>query len=156
LESKTEGELVENVMAKRVVKIESEATVREAASLMDHRKCSCLVVARENTALGIVTERDLVRKVLAIEVDPSKVLISDIMSTPLITVFPKATVIEAAEKMSEYLIRRLVVVDESGVLVGLITAADIARLLARKKEYSDSQLNAIARLRKDGTGGPYQ
>ncbi len=100
--------------------------------------------------------KNLVRKVLAIEVDPSKVLISDIMSTPLITVFPKATVIEAAEKMSEYLIRRLVVVDESGVLVGLITAADIARLLARKKEYSDSQLNAIARLRKDGTGGPYQ
>jgi CBS domain-containing protein len=156
LESETEGELVENVMAKRVVKIESEATVREAASLMDQRKCSCLVVAHENVALGIVTERDLVRKVLSIDVDPSKVLISDVMSTPLITVLPKATVIEAAEKMSEYLIRRLVVVDESGVLVGLITAADIARLLARKKEYSDSQLNAIARMRKDGTGGPYQ
>jgi CBS domain-containing protein len=155
LESKAESELVEDVMATRVVRIESDATVREAASLMDRRRCSSLVVARANSALGIVTERDLVRKVLALGVDPTKVLISDVMSTPLITVNPKATVIEAAEKMSEYLIRRLVVVDENGVLIGLITAADIARLLAKKKEYADSALNAIARMRSDGTGGPY-
>jgi CBS domain-containing protein len=156
LEGQIQTELVEDVMATRVVKIESDTTVRDAASLMDRRKCSSLVVVRANAALGIVTERDLVRKVLAIDVAPSKVLISDIMSTPLITIGPKATVIEAAEKMSEYLIRRLVVVDETGVVVGLITAADIARLLAKKKEYSDSALNAIARMRKDGTGGPYQ
>jgi CBS domain-containing protein len=156
LESQTDRDLVEDVMATRVVKIESEATVREAASLMDRRRCSCLVVARENMALGIVTERDLVRKVLALGVDSSKVLISDIMSTPLITVSPKATIIEAAEKMSEYLIRRLVVVDQNEELVGLITAADIARLLAKKKKYSDFVLNAVARMRKDGTGGPYQ
>jgi CBS domain-containing protein len=155
LESQASSELVEDVMASRVVKIENDATVREAASLMDRRRCSSLVVVRANLALGIVTERDLVRKVLAIGVDPSKVLISDIMSTPLIMVGPKATVIDAAEKMSEYLIRRLVVIDESGVLIGLITAADIARLLAKKKQYADSALNAIARMRKDGTGGPY-
>jgi CBS domain-containing protein len=106
-------------------------------------------------ALGIVTERDLVRKILAAGVDPSKVLMSDVMSTPLVTIGPEATVSEAAEKMSEYLIRRLVVVDDDGALVGLVTAGDIAKLLARKKEYSDSVLNALARMRKDGTGGPY-
>ncbi len=156
METQTEGELVEDVMATRVVTIASETTVREAASLMDRRRCSCLVVARENTAIGIVTERDLVRKVLALGVDSAKVLISDIMSTPLITISPKATIIEAAEKMSEYLVRRLVVVDVNGVLVGLITAADIARLLAKKKQYSDSVLNAVARMRKNGTGGPYR
>ena len=143
-------------MATRVVRIERDATVREAASLMDRRKCSCLVVAQGSTALGIVTERDLVRKVLASDVDSSKVLISDVMSTPLITVDPKVSVVEAAEKMSEYLVRRLVVVNENGVLVGIITAGDIARLLARNNEFSDSALNAIARMRKDGTGGPYQ
>jgi CBS domain-containing protein len=85
LGSQTGGELVEDVMATRVVRIERDATVREAASLMDRRKCSCLVVAQGSTALGIVTERDLVRKVLALDIDPSKVLISDVMSTPLIT-----------------------------------------------------------------------
>ncbi len=156
LQSNTEEDLVEDVMAKQIVKMESEATVREAAALMERRRCSCLVVARGSIAVGIITERDLVRKVLAISVDPSKVLISDIMSTPLITIGPQATIIEAAEKMSEYLVRRLVVVDKSGALVGLITASDIARLLAKKKEYSDSTLNAIARMRKDGTGGPYR
>jgi CBS domain-containing protein len=156
LESDADGELVEDVMATKVVTIDSEATVKTAASLMARRKCSCLVVVRGSAALGIVTERDLVRKVLAAGINPSKVLISDVMSAPLITTRPKATVIEATQKMSEYLIRRLVVVDESsGALVGLITANDVAKLLAKEKEYSDSELNAIARMRH-GTGGPYE
>ncbi len=146
---------VEDVMAKKVVTIDYVATVRDAASLMARRKCSCLVVLQGKAAIGIVTERDLVRKILAVGVDPSKVLISDVMSAPLVTIGAGATVVDAAEKMSEYLIRRLVVVDESGALVGLITSGDIAKLLARKKAYSDSALNALARMRKDGTGGPY-
>ena len=146
---------VEDVMAKQVITIGPKATVKAGASVMAQRKCSCLVVVEGDSALGIVTERDLVRKVLAAGVDPSKVLISDVMSTPLVTIGAGLTVSEAAEKMSEYLIRRLVVVDDSGALVGLITAGDIARLLARKKEYADSALNALARMRKGGTGGPY-
>ena len=148
-------ERVEDVMAKNVVTVDRKTTVKDGASLMARRKCSCLVVLQGDDALGIVTERDLVRKILAAGVDPSKVLMSDVMSTPLVTIGPEATVSQAAEKMSEYLIRRLVVVDDDGALVGLITAGDIAKLLARKKEYSDSALNALARLKKDGTGGPY-
>ena len=155
MSSQPDEEGVEDVMAKNVVTINREATVKEAASLMDRRKCSCLVVVQGDAAIGIATERDLVRKVLAAGVNPSKVLVSDVMSTPLVTIGAGSTVVEAADKMSEYLIRRLVVVDENGALVGLITAGDIARLLARKRQYSDSALNALARMRKDGTGGPY-
>ena len=154
--SEAEEERVEDIMAKRVVTIGFEATVRDGASLMARRKCSCLVVLRGGAAIGIVTERDLVRKVLAEGVDPSKVMIGDVMSTPLITIVAGSTVTEAAERMSDYLIRRLVVVDEGGALVGLVTAGDIARLLARKNEYSDSALNAIARMKKGETGGPYR
>ncbi len=149
-------EKVEDIMAKKVVTIGYESTVRDAASLMAQRKCSCLVVLRGGAAIGIVTERDLVRKVLAEDFDSSKVLISDVMSTPLVTIEAGSTVTDAAERMSDYLIRRLVVVDASGALVGLVTAGDIARLLARKNEYSDSALNAIARMKKGETGGPYR
>ncbi|MGH9918915.1 MAG: CBS domain-containing protein, partial [Nitrososphaerales archaeon] len=83
------GELVEDVMAKNVVTIDRQATVNEAASIMASRKCSCLVVVSGDSAVGIVTERDLVRKILALDIDPSKVLVSDIMSNPVVTIGPK-------------------------------------------------------------------
>jgi CBS domain-containing protein len=156
VESQADKERVEDVMAKNVVTVNREATVKDAASQMARRKCSCLVVLQGGIAVGIVTERDLVRKILAEAVDPSRVLISDVMTTPLVTIEVGSTIAEAGERMSEYLIRRLVVVDKSGALVGLITAGDIARLLARKNDYSDSALNAIARMRKGETGGPYK
>lgn len=156
MEAKPDGGLVEDVMAPKVVTIDGGATAEEGASLMANSKCGCLVVVRGGTALGIVTERDMVRKILAVGADPSKVLVSDVMSTPLIQIGPKAEVVEAAEKMSEYLVRRLVVVDETGTLVGLITASDIAKELARRQEYNDSALNALARMKRGGTGGPYE
>lgn len=146
---------VKDVMSTKVVTIEGGATVKEAASIMTSRKCSCLVVLRSGIAYGILTERDLVRKVLAIWVDPSKVLVSDVASTPLVTIGGRSTVADAAKRMSEYLIRRLVVVDERGAMVGLLTAGDIAKLLAKKAAYSDTTLNALARMKQDGTGGPY-
>jgi len=151
-----EADHVEDIMAKEVVTIDRGATVKEAAARMARRKCSCLVVLHADSAVGVVTERDLVRKILAASVDPSKVLTSDVMSTPLITIEAGSTVLEAAQKMSEYLIRRLVVVDKSGALVGLVTAGDIAKLLAKKASYSDTALNALARIKKGGTGGPYK
>jgi CBS domain-containing protein len=156
LDSQPVEEGVEDVMARKVVTVGYKTNVRDAASLMARRKCSCLVVLEGDAAVGIVTERDLVRKILAEGVDPSKVLISDVMTTPLVTIEAGATVREASERMSEYLIRRLVVVDKAGGLVGLITAGDIARLLAKKNAYSDSALKAIARMKKGETGGPYK
>ncbi len=156
METEDEVELVEDIMAKNVVTIDHETSVKEAASRMERRKCSCLVVMDGEIAIGIVTERDLVRKVLALGVDPSKVPIGDVMSTPLVTIDAGSTVLEAAAKMSDYLIRRLVVVDSGGALVGLITAGDIAKLLAKKASYSDMALNALARMKTGGTGGPYK
>lgn len=156
MESEPASEVVEKVMSRKVVTVDRAETVKAAASLMAKRKCSCLVVLAGGIAVGVVTERDLVRKILASSVDPSKVLISDVMSTPLVTIRSDSSALEAAEKMSEYLIRRLAVVDGKGELVGLITAGDIARLLAKKKAYGDSSLNAMARMKKDGTGGPYE
>ena len=112
LTSQADEETIEDVMSSKVVTVDRNATVKAAASLMTKRKCSCLVVLNENAAIGIVTERDLVRKILAADVDPSKVLISDVMSTPLVTIDSSSSVLAAAEKMSEYLIRRLAVVDD--------------------------------------------
>lgn len=143
-------------MIAKLVMVEKDETVRNAVSLMIRRNSSCLIVMSSRIALGIVTESDLVRKVLSANINTSKVLIGDVMSTPLITISPEATISDAAKKMAEYLITKLVVVNADGAPVGLITASDLARVEAQKKNYADLTLNAIARMKRSGTGGPYE
>ncbi len=138
-----------------LVMVEKDQTVRNAVSLMVRRNSSCLIVVSSKTVVGIVTESDLVRKVLSANVNTSEVLIGDVMSTPLITISPEAKTSDAAQKMAEYQITKLVVVNEGGAPVGLIAAGDLARVEALKKNYADFTLNAIARLNKSGAGGPY-
>ena len=98
----------------------------------------------------------MVSKVLSESIDAKNVLVRDIMSTPLITVSPEATMTKAAEIMAEYRIRRLVVLDVNANLVGIITAGDIARTLAEKKGYREPAFNAIARYKEGAESGPYQ
>ena len=71
------------------------------------------------------------------------------MSSPVITVKVKATVTEAAEIMSDYGVRKLPVVDESGKLAGVITSLELARWLAKRNDFQDPALNALARLKEE-------
>ena len=149
-------ETVDKVMSKDVLAVDLNASARDCARAMTKKGVSCAVITEEGTAVGIVTERDLVSKVLAESIEPNKVLVRDIMSTPLITTPPDAALVGAAEVMAQYRIRRLVVVDPSGALSGIVTAGDIARTLAEKKQYQDATLNAMARYSESGDSGPYQ
>jgi CBS domain-containing protein len=150
----TESEKVQDVMERNVQTADVNSTVRDCAKLMAKKKVSSVVIVDGSKAVGIVTERDLVVKVIADNLDPSKVLARDIMSTPLITIGPEATVKEAAGLMTEYRIRRLVVIDANGMLAGLVTASGLAKLVA--KEHKDPIVSAIARIHATPTGGPYQ
>jgi CBS domain-containing protein len=116
-------------MTKDVVTIEGDKTVLEAAKVMRMKKFSSLVVTDKGKTVGIVTERDLVRKVLAEDRDPNKLLIYQIMSTDLITTTPETSIENAAKIMTEQRVRRLPVM-KSTKLVGIITASDIARHLS--------------------------
>ncbi len=155
-EGPPEERLVGDIMVTDVHAVDVRTSVRDTARIMAKEGHGCVIVVTGDIAVGIVTERDIVHKVTSEGVDPSKVLIEDIMSTPLITTLPQATILEAAEKMSAYEIRRIVVVDENGRLLGLLTAGDIARWLAKQRAYADPALNAIARLKKSSSGGPYR
>jgi CBS domain-containing protein len=153
LEADLADQPVQTIMSDIVVGVDQDTQVKEAALLMRKKGYGCLIVVSGTTAMGIVTERDIVHKITAEGVNPSKVFIQDIMSTPLITVDVKATIRQVAEKMSEYGVRRIVVTEREGRLAGLVTAGDLAKWLAAQKDYLDPTLNAIARIR---TGkGPY-
>ena len=147
-------ELVKDVMEENVQTIDLNANVKKGAAVMAKKGIGSLVVVQEGRAVGIVTERDLVSKIIADGLDPAKVLVRDIMSTPLITIQPDAKIAEAARLMNEYKIRRVVVTAADGSLAGIVTASDLARVLAERKEYSDTTLNAIARVSPEK--GPYQ
>jgi len=148
---------VSKVMSKSVLTVELNSSAKECAKAMAKRGVSCAVITQSGSAIGIVTERDLVSKVLSESIEARSVLVRDIMSTPLITVGPDASLTEASALMSQYRVRRLVVVDQNGSLVGIVTTGDIARSLAEKHGYREATFNAMARY-ADGQfeGGPYQ
>ncbi len=147
---------VSDLMVKSVMAVDLNTTVKDCSKSMAKRGVSCAVITQSRNAVGIVTERDLVSKVLAEGIDSKNVLVRDIMSTPLITISPNATMTDAAELMAEYRVRRLVVIDQTGSLIGIVTAGDIARSLAEKHGYRDAMFNAMARYKEGMEGGPYQ
>jgi CBS domain-containing protein len=146
---------VGQVMGTNVHTVELNTNARDCAKTMARRKVGYAVVVQRGTAVGMITDSDLVTKVIADGLDPSKVLVRDIMSTPLLTIVPSATMTAAAKMMVEYKVRRLVVVDAKGNLAGIVAATDLAKTQAEKKGFTDVTLNAIARL-ESPTGGPYQ
>jgi CBS domain-containing protein len=135
---------VKDVMAKEPVMVESERTVKETAMEMDRSGHGCLLVTSGGKIVGIITERDLVRKALTKGGSMTRTKIKNIMSSPLIVVEPDASVEEAAKVMAKHKVRRLPVVGPGG-LAGLITVSDIAKYLAEHSEDPTSVLKAMAR-----------
>jgi len=129
-------------MTKNVITIDANKTVIEAADLMSQNNVGDLVVMDKDTPVGIVTERDLVRRVLA-ERKSLNIKVSEVMTTPLRVIDPEAPLKEAARRMVNKGIRRLPVIKDNK-LVGIITATDFARHLS-KKTLTDGLLEAIGR-----------
>ena len=133
---------VKDLMTKDVLTIDANKTVIEAATLMSQNDVGDLVVMENNTPVGIVTERDFVRRVLAVG-KSTTTRVSEVMSTPLRVIDPEAPIKEAARRMVNKGIRRLAVIKDNK-LVGIITATDFARYLG-KKTLSDDILEAMGR-----------
>jgi len=133
---------VKDLMTKDALTIDASKTIIEAAALMSQNDVGDLVVMENNTPVGIVTERDFVRRVLAVGKSAST-KVSEVMSKPLRVIDPEAPIKEAARRMVHKGIRRLVVIKDNK-LVGIITATDFARHLS-KKTLSDDILEAIGR-----------
>lgn len=120
---------IKNYMEKEFQTIDENAAVIEAAKQMSQdegRYRGYLIVLNKGSPIGIVTERDLVNKILAQGVDPSKTKVSEVMSAPLITIDPEEDLLKAAELMQQKGVRKLPVV-RSGIIYGIITADDIAQ-----------------------------
>lgn len=117
--------LVKDVMTSPVIIIDEDASVEKAAQLMDKHNVGCVIVTgKKGKPLGIITERDLVARVLAKNSRGIELTAKEVMTSPLITVDPDETLIEASRRMSRLNIRRLGVMYK-GNLVGIISSKDI-------------------------------
>src|SRR4030042_6062452 len=132
---------VKDYMVKEIATVDAEADVSATAEKMAQTPRCYLIVLRNGQPLGIVTEKDLVNKVLAKRLDPSKIKVQEIMSSPLITVDPDAQLTTAAELMKEKNVRKLPVAKD-GILYGLITARDLADEFA---DYVDKSMRDMLR-----------
>jgi len=118
--------IVREAMKMNPVTVSPDTTVQEAAELMrKHRVGSCIVIVEK--PIGIITERDIVHKVVSQDLKASDVKVKDIMSSPIIVIDPYKSIEEAMRIMANGNIRRLPVI-ENGELVGIITQRDIARI----------------------------
>ncbi len=140
---------INDIMTKQVITVAEEETILEAAARMDEGGVGALIVLDKDSPVGIVTERDLVRRVILRTKDPKIVKVSEIMSKPLVVIEPERDIEGAAKTMVINDIRRLAVL-EDGKLVGIVTGADFARSLAGTLTGQDLIGYAIARYHKYG------
>lgn len=117
---------VDDVMVEEVITVEADETVKKAIDLMNENEIGCLIVVKQGKAVGILTERDMLARVLAQSRNPERTKVSEVMSAPLVVADPKMELEEAARLMFKMKVKKLPVVS-NGELVGLITLTDLAR-----------------------------
>ncbi|UCC33661.1 MAG: CBS domain-containing protein [Candidatus Bathyarchaeota archaeon] len=118
---------IEDIMVDKVITVEADVKVRDAAKLMNENDIGCLVVVEKGRPIGIVTERDMLKRVLVIYEELEKITVREIMSKPLIIGRPNMEIGSAAEIMFTKKIKKLPIV-EGGKLQGLVTLTDLLRL----------------------------
>ena len=111
----------------RIVSVSPTATVRDASKTMAEANVGCTAVMDADRLIGILTERDLVRSVLAKDLDADQVLVSDVMTTDIVSGKPNDDLGSAARQMRRHHIRHLPVVDRDDTLLGILSIRDLLR-----------------------------
>ncbi len=133
---------VKDIMTKDVVTIEVEKSIFDAAQIMTSKGLGCLIVVDKSLPVGIITERDIVRRIVA-KRSSIDLNLGEVMTKTLITVDPDTSLKEAARVMSTNKIRRLPVLKENK-LVGIVVSSDFVRNVGKKTTIEEI-LDALGR-----------
>jgi CBS domain-containing protein len=120
------GLLVRDVMSKDVKTVRPTSTINEVVRKMNKFEIGSIIVADSEKPVGIITERDILRRVLEVTVASEAMKAREIMSSPILTIESQATTEEAATLMNSKRIKKIPVL-ENGKLVGIVTSTDIVR-----------------------------
>jgi CBS domain-containing protein len=122
--------LVKDVMNGKVVTAAPDTTIVETAKIMESHNIGCLIVVTDGKIAGLITDRDILTKVVGKAKDAEKTTIEDVMTKKVICVKPDLDIEEASKIMTDNGIKKLPVV-ENGNLQGIVTATDI--IIAHRK-----------------------
>jgi len=140
---------VKDIMVEEVITVNPDTKIRDAVELMNKNEIGCLVVTREGRPVGIITERDVLKKMFCQSKDPEQVKVSEIMSAPLVVGKVDMDLGDAARLMLKQNVKKLPIVSE-GNLVGLVTLTDIVRV----DHIEHLLVNIIKQLRENGWNPP--
>ena len=121
------GYTVGDAMTMNPITIPGNKTLRDAAKIMSKEHVGSLLVTEEGKIIGIVTERDIVKKAVALLGNPSLKKVKEVMATDLVTTTPEEDIFEAIRIMRDYNFRHLPV-KHNGKIVGLVTLKDILKI----------------------------
>ena len=117
---------IKEIMTKNVVTIGTDELVSDMVKKMILKDVECIPVTNLGKLRGLITFRDIIKKVVYRQKDPNKVRVKDIMTKSLITSGPDSTVIEIVKLMKNKKLRRIPIVDKHNKLIGLVTNFDLA------------------------------
>jgi len=146
---------VKDIMSSPALMIDQEKTVKSAGELMKKFRRGALVVAKNTKPVGIITDSDLVKRIVATGLNSAKLKVKKIMSKPLVTVAVNDDVLDAVRKMKKINVHRLPVVN-SGRVVGIISLSDIAKTspeIADLLEYRLKMKDEEPTIKKETTAG---
>ena len=143
---------VGEIMSEQLETINFSSTAQESAINMSDRNVSSLIVLDDNgRPIGIITERDLVRRVCTREVPSNSVNVENVISSPLKTVSPETSIEEVADFMVSNKVRHIVIVDKNQKPVGIISATDIvAYVRENSQNVAKISSDVIEALEREG------
>jgi CBS domain-containing protein len=145
---------VEKWMTKRTVSVPPSKSVADSSKLMKQKNIGSLLITENNKLIGIVTDTDIIQKVVGLNKDPKKVKVSDVMTKNLISITKNFTLLDAIELIYGRKIKRLPVISMHGELQGIITDVDIMSALSKIGRVSEL-INIVHHLltHKDSSKG---
>jgi len=132
------GKEIAEIMTRDVAVVSSQVSVRQAARIMADQNISCVIAMDSDRVGGIFTERDLLKRVIATDRDPSTTLLKEVMSSRVVSISTRCSIVTASRLMDQRKIRRLVVI-EDGALRGVVTQTDVLRALKEQLQAEEGR-----------------
>jgi len=139
--------IVRDILSRKgsdVYTVTPDMTVLDAAKIMNERRCGAVCVVSEGKLAGMFTERDVLNRVVARQLDPATTRVADVLTSPVVTCNPDSKANDCATIMSGRKIRHLPVVEgegENARLVGMISTGDLMALEVSEKQAHIEQLH---------------
>lgn len=133
---------IEKLMSTKIYSIGSEKSVRSAAEEMARNQIGSLLVTQEGNYTGIITEVDIIRKVVAKGIDPAATTVRTVMTSPLITIEADRSVLDANDLMEQKKIRHIGVT-RNGKIIGMVSIRDFLHPLSVEQPSAEQKASGF-------------